>query len=131
MSRYRQGRDTKIWYPDYFLTLNTIEASISIYSANILLFVRKHGTPLLLKGISTGLAAHPHLSVASPGLISKTNVKPICFDINHNYVIYSRLAGIVESISKSYPPNCSSFCYICLEPRHFFTNCFHRGVISI
>eukprot|EP00116_Pleurobrachia_bachei_P018429 sb/3478691/ len=25
---------------------------------------------------------------------------------------------IVESISRSYPLNCSSFCHICLEPRH-------------
>eukprot|EP00116_Pleurobrachia_bachei_P015261 sb/3475523/ len=24
----------------------------------------------------------------------------------------------VESISRSYPLNCSSFCHICLEPRH-------------
>eukprot|EP00116_Pleurobrachia_bachei_P015172 sb/3475434/ len=25
---------------------------------------------------------------------------------------------LVESISRSYPLNCSSFCHICLEPRH-------------
>eukprot|EP00116_Pleurobrachia_bachei_P015078 sb/3475340/ len=26
--------------------------------------------------------------------------------------------NIIESISRSYPLNCSSFCHICLEPRH-------------
>eukprot|EP00116_Pleurobrachia_bachei_P014231 sb/3474493/ len=37
ISRHRQGRDTKIWYPGYFLTLNTMQASISIHNAPIFL----------------------------------------------------------------------------------------------
>eukprot|EP00116_Pleurobrachia_bachei_P002057 sb/3462319/ len=44
-----------------------------------------------------------------------------CYDIDTGIpftVPVSRLYYIVESISRSYPPNCSSFCHICLEPRH-------------
>eukprot|EP00116_Pleurobrachia_bachei_P009339 sb/3469601/ len=37
----------------------------------------------------------------------------------HRLFNYCRHQGIiVESISRSYPLNCSSFCHICLEPRH-------------
>eukprot|EP00116_Pleurobrachia_bachei_P018187 sb/3478449/ len=37
ISRHRQGRDTKIWYPGYFLTLNTMQASVLIHNAPIFL----------------------------------------------------------------------------------------------
>eukprot|EP00116_Pleurobrachia_bachei_P013737 sb/3473999/ len=33
----KQGRDTKICYPGYFLTLNTMQASISIHNVKIFL----------------------------------------------------------------------------------------------
>eukprot|EP00116_Pleurobrachia_bachei_P016237 sb/3476499/ len=35
ISLHRQGRNTKIWYPGYFLTLNTMQVSISIQKEQI------------------------------------------------------------------------------------------------